>query len=184
MDRHFREQINQKTSESCFIFSSGWNPLSNFYPSPFVVQGRRFRTAQHYYQYLKAEAFGDVELCNMMLQEPSPKAVGDMATVIKDFNEVEWNTRADEAMKKALRAKFSACVVPRRFLVGTGTTKIIFATRHQTYWGNGLDYDDEMNPYPDSWEGVNKLGEMLMELREQHRATTAAGTLTSCSSTR
>src|SRR5690606_25510646 len=76
--------------------------LSNFYPSPFVLNGKEYATVEHYYQSQKfaGSSFEETVRCASSpleakkLASQQEKAVGD------------WESRKDEVMLTALRAKF------------------------------------------------------------------------------
>ena len=43
----------QKEDENTIVFHGELSPYSNFHPSPFVIEGQRFPTAEHWIQYSK-----------------------------------------------------------------------------------------------------------------------------------
>lgn len=47
--------------------------LSQWYPAPFVVDGIRYPTAEHWMMAQKAALFGDLALFHAIIQTPSPK---------------------------------------------------------------------------------------------------------------
>ena len=61
-------------------------------------------------------------------------------------------------MKNALRAKFQMHADIRALLLDTGTEPIIEETTTDYYWGCGTD-----------GSGRNRLGQLLMEVREELR---------------
>jgi ribA/ribD-fused uncharacterized protein len=65
----------------------------------------------------------------------------------------------DDVMRRALRAKFEQNPELREQLLATGEAHLIEHTATDSYWGDGGD-----------GSGLNRLGELLMELRAQLRA--------------
>ncbi|PVU56329.1 swarming motility protein YbiA [Enterobacter sp. HN503E2II] len=59
-------------------------------------------------------------------------------------------------MRKALRAKFEQHAELRALLLATAHAKLVEHTENDAYWGDG-----------GNGKGKNRLGYLLMELREQ-----------------
>lgn len=75
----------------------------------------------------------------------------------------DWENVKDDAMRTGLRAKFTTHPELRALLLSTGDEPIIEATTSDYYWGCGTCGD-----------GLNRLGELLVELREQFKSEDAA----------
>lgn len=75
----------------------------------------------------------------------------------------DWETVKDDVMREALRAKFSQHANARDLLLGTGDALIVERTKKDRYWGDGGD-----------GSGLNRLGQLLMEVRKELRADSAA----------
>ena len=126
--------------------------LSNFYYSPFMFQGRQYPTVEHFFQAHKAKTYEDFI---SVLVEPTPKGAKQVGRKIKMRE--DWETVKDTIMLEGLRAKFSIKGL-REKLLATGDEELIEGNYwHDTYWGvcNGV--------------GKNKLGKMLMQVREEIR---------------
>lgn len=126
---------------------------SNFYPVSFVLDGKRWPTSEHYFQAMKFEDAG--------LQEQVRKTNGPMEAAImgrrKDLPcRKDWLSVRDSVMKKALIAKFSQNEDIRKELLGTGDAKLVEDSPTDFYWGWGRDRS-----------GVNRLGQLLMEVRAE-----------------
>ena len=70
----------------------------------------------------------------------------------------DWLQARDDIMRRALHAKFTQHPALAELLLGTGDAVIVEHTGNDSYWGDGGD-----------GSGRNRLGELLMELREQLR---------------
>jgi ribA/ribD-fused uncharacterized protein len=64
----------------------------------------------------------------------------------------------DDIMREALRAKFTQHEDLRKILLETGDARLVEHTTNDRYWGDGGD-----------GSGLNMLGKLLMELREELR---------------
>lgn len=69
-----------------------------------------------------------------------------------------WYTGRDEVMLKAVREKFYQNPDLRKILISTGDAVLIEASPTDSYWGAGKD-----------GKGVNKLGKILMQVRDELR---------------
>ena len=133
-------------------FDGDYAFLSNFYYSPFMFQGRQYPTVEHFFQAHKAKTYEDFI---SVLVEPSPKGAKQVGRKIKMRE--DWDAVKDTIMLEGLRAKFSIKGL-REKLLATGDEELIEGNHwHDTYWGvcNGV--------------GKNKLGKMLMQVREEIR---------------
>ena len=67
-----------------------------------------------------------------------------------------WESVKEQVMRKALRAKFEQHPELRALLLATAPAKLVEHTENDAYWGDG-----------GNGKGKNRLGYLLMELREQ-----------------
>ena len=70
-----------------------------------------------------------------------------------------------EMLFEGLLQKFSQCQKAKEKLISTGTAKLVYATTRDRVLGSGLEIDDIKNGNTESWEGLNELGIMLMDVR-------------------
>ena len=70
----------------------------------------------------------------------------------------DWESSKENVMREALRAKFTQHLDLRALLLSTGDEIIVEHTQNDDYWGDGGD-----------GSGKNRLGILLMELREKLR---------------
>lgn len=129
---------------------------SNFYPAGFILDGKRWPTSEHYFQAMK---FHDVNL-----QEQVRKANGPMQAAIMGRRRdlpcrKDWLSVRDGVMREALLAKFAQNDDIRKELLATGDAELVEDSPTDFYWGWGRDRS-----------GVNRLGQLLMEVREHFRS--------------
>ena len=60
-------QAAEKCNDTTLVFHGEWLPFSNFRPSPFLVDGILYNSAEHYIQYQKSLLSGDSETANQIL---------------------------------------------------------------------------------------------------------------------
>ena len=70
-------------------------------------------------------------------------------------------------MEKAVHAKFTQHPELRKQLLDTGDKPIGEASPRDTYWGIGTSVESEKSKHPTKWRGQNRMGRLLMKIREE-----------------
>jgi ribA/ribD-fused uncharacterized protein len=125
--------------------------LSNFYPAPFMLDGKQWPTSEHYFQ---AQKFAGTSHEEAIRLTPSPMVAARMGRSRKHPLRPDWERVKDDVMREALWAKFSQNVDLAEKLLATGDTRLIEHTPKDRYWADGGD-----------GSGLNRLGQLLMETR-------------------
>ncbi|MER7520199.1 NADAR family protein [Streptomyces sp. NPDC126499] len=146
--------------------------LSQWWPSPFAVDGVRYATAEHWMMAEKARLFGDAEAEAAALQAPTPAQAKNAGRLVRGFDEAVWEEHRFGIVVRGSVHKFSSEPL-RAFLLGTGARVLVEASPLDRVWGIGLAADDPRAFDPDRWRGLNLLGFALMEARERLRGTGA-----------
>lgn len=133
--------------------------LSNFYPAPFVEDGIRYATNEHFFNAMKTE---DLEQRQRIAAAETPdeaKRRGRRCTLRPN-----WDSAIRyEVMRVGLELKFRDLTLRAR-LLDTGDAQLIEGnTWHDTHWGVCVCGRHQ-------GQGDNHLGRLLMERREQLRA--------------
>jgi hypothetical protein len=144
-----------------------WRMFSNMYPAKMQIDSITFTSVEHYFQWSKAKLFGDGATAEKIMKTPSAKAVKALGKKAKDFKEEEWNSKKDEIMRTALKAKLMQHPDIKAKLMETGTRPIGEANARDKYWGIGTGVDTAKAKDSTKWPGKNVLGKMLMELRTE-----------------
>ena len=139
--------------------------FSNSSQHPIDMDGEKFNTVEHYFQAMKAKEFKDDEIYNKIIKAKTPKAAKALGKKVKNFVTEIWDAKRDEVMEKAMRAKFVQHPELRKELMATGDKLIGEANPRDTYWGIGTGIESEKSKSPSKWRGQNKLGKILMALR-------------------
>jgi len=144
---YFYDALSRRISEDNLF-------LSNFFESPFTVDGKTYSTVEHYFQ---SQKFLDPEIQERIRNAKSPvlaKKLGRKFTLRED-----WNSFRNRVMAEALKHKFEQNDSLREKLINTGDAILVENSPRDRYWGGAL---------PGS---KNKLGLMLMELRSKLKET-------------
>ncbi len=139
------------------ILFCGWSGpygfLSNFSFNPFYVGGRKYYTSEAYYQCQK---FPDnpehQEKIRITRSSAEARKLGKTRLIPK---REDWYDVKEDAMREALRYKFSFDLRLMSKLRATRGKELVENSPWDDYWGSGRD-----------GKGKNVLGKLLMELRD------------------
>ncbi len=130
--------------------------FSNFSAHPVRLKGRTWPTSEHYFQ---AQKFAGTAYEEEIRQANSPMIAARMGRSRKHPLRRNWESVKDAVMREAVLAKFTQHADIRAVLFGTGDAEIVEHTSNDSYWGDGGD-----------GSGKNRLGRILMSVREELRA--------------
>lgn len=143
--------------------------LSQWWPSPFTVDGVTYGTAEHWMMAAKARLFGDAEAERRVLAAEHPSLAKKAGRMVRGFDERTWERERFAIVVEGGVHKFTAHADPREFLLNTGERVLVEASPVDRVWGIGLTADDEAATDPQRWRGPNLLGFALMEVRARLR---------------
>lgn len=128
--------------------------LSNFYHSYIEFLGYTYPTVEHAYQAAKSTDSNDWEIMSIVDTPGKAKRLGRVFTLRED-----WENVKEEIMYACLIKKFEDADLCQK-LLDTGEAELIEGNNWgDTYWGVDKNYGG----------GKNRLGELLMKLREELR---------------
>jgi ribA/ribD-fused uncharacterized protein len=151
-----RDDTSQQPVIAFYSTRDAYGAFSNFAPYPFVLDGLRWRTVEHYFQAPKFAATAHVEAIR---QTPSPMVAARMGRSRARPLRPDWEVVKDEIMLRAVRAKFAQHAQLADLLLSTGDGLIVEHSRRDHYFGDGGD-----------GSGVNRLGQILTQVRAELRA--------------
>ncbi|MDQ1025759.1 ribA/ribD-fused uncharacterized protein [Streptomyces umbrinus] len=148
----------------------GASCLSQWWPSPFTVDGVEYRTAEHWMMARKARLFGDERAERLALDAPNPALAKKAGRLVRGFDEAAWERERFGIIVEGSVRKFASDGELRSFLLGTGERVLVEASPLDRVWGIGLAADDDRAFDPERWRGPNLLGFALMEARVRLRS--------------
>ncbi|MEU9733998.1 NADAR family protein [Streptomyces sp. NPDC048002] len=140
--------------------------LSQWWPSPFTVDGVTYATAEHWMMAGKARLFGDAEAERLVLAAGHPSEAKNAGRLVRGFDEPTWARERFRIVVEGSVHKFSSDENLRTFLLSTGRRVLVEASPVDRVWGIGLSTKDTAAWHPAQWQGPNLLGFALMEARE------------------
>lgn len=127
--------------------------FSNFALYPIKIKGKTWKTTEHYFQ---AQKFIDKGYQEKVRKAPSPMKAAELGRSRKVKIQKNWDNIKDNVMYEAIQAKFTQHKDLQELLLSTREAILIEHTENDAYWGDGGD-----------GSGKNKLGKLLMKLREK-----------------
>ncbi len=132
--------------------------FSNFSPHGFELEGLWWPTSEHYFQAQKLVTT-DQPWFESIQQAKRPKDAAKMGRDRSHPLRVDWEEVKEGVMYQGVFQKFTAHAQLREILLGTGEEEIVENSPTDYYWGCGKD-----------GTGKNRLGEILMQVREKLRS--------------
>ena len=170
-------EIKDIAPESKFLFFWGHQPskdgiitktcFSQWWVSPFIVDGITYKTAEHWMMAKKAELFNDNEVLEKIIQANSPAEAKKLGREVKNYDDVLWLANRYEIVKQGNFHKFSQHSDVKEFLINTKEIILVEASPVDAIWGIGMASDHKDIQNPEKWRGLNLLGFALMEVRDE-----------------
>lgn len=143
-----------------FCSENAW--LSNFFPCAFKLQGQLFQSAEHAFQYIKACRNNHPTQASLILKARDAKEAKIIGSGVQIAP--KWDAVKEEVMQRVVTAKFESNDLLARKLVDTGDKVLVEATM-DLFWGAHATFNSK-SIASNNWKGANRLGAILMELRE------------------
>jgi ribA/ribD-fused uncharacterized protein len=143
--------------------------FSNMADYPVQINDVKYPSVEHYFQVQKAKEFGDKEMEQKMMETPSTKAIKALGKKVKNFQKEIWDAKKQEIMMRGVRAKFVQHPELQKQLLETGDREIGDADARDAFWGIGTSENTEKSKDASKWKGQNKLGKILMALRDDFK---------------
>ncbi len=142
-----------KTVIEFYSTTGDYGCFSNFSRHSIFLKKKRWPTSEHYFQAQKFAGEPDEEEIRTTAK---PAQAASMGRDRKRPLRRDWESVKEQVMLDALRAKFTQHDDLKAILIGTGDAVLVEHTVNDSYWGDGGD-----------GSGRNRLGQLLMKLREE-----------------
>ena len=141
--------------------------LSNWYLSPFTVDGTEFSSMEQFMMYRKAVCFNDEAAATQILSTNDVAEIKSLGRKVSNYDESVWNGIRQIVVYEGLLAKFSQNEELKAELKATGNDILAECAVKDRIWGIGLSMKDPDRLNRDKWNGQNLLGYALMMVRER-----------------
>jgi len=145
-----------RTSEPVYFGTTRgeYGKFTNFARIPVEIDGRTWVSTEHYYQAQKV-IVGDPARADEISRQATPRDAAHLGRMEGQKQRADWLAVRDDVMRVAVSSKILQHADIADTLVGTGARLIVERSSKDSYWGDGPNGD-----------GQNKLGKILMEIRE------------------
>ena len=169
--------LRYKTSEehNTMLFWNG--PLSQWWYSPFEIDGVIYNCAEQWMMAKKADIFGDTIILERIMAATGPytdrrewieypREQKKLGRQVKGFNSQIWNAVARPIVLQGSLAKFSQSPALLAALMHSDGYTLVEASPFDVVWGIGMDDKSPEAFNPSQWQGTNWLGEVLTLTRQ------------------
>ena len=154
-----------RTNSSTLGFFGELNPLSNFHPAKFHLNGKDYHSSEQYIQEIKALHFKDKKMAKDIMSSNSAIECKKLSANIIGYNHEEWKKVAKDVCKPGIAAKFGSSPELSKILKSTGK-KTLVESCHDQFWGTGVPLGRKECLNRDKWSGIGTMGEILMDIRD------------------
>jgi len=117
--------------------------------------------------WYKANIFGDTQTQTLIENQTNPKEVKKLGRLVKGFDETKWCELRTGSMFIVCYNKFDQNKAMKKELLETGSRHLVEASPYDKVWGVGLEENDPLILDEKNWRGLNLLGKVLMDVRNQ-----------------
>ena len=158
------DEIRHYPVAECIAFRKTTEPyggLSNMAPKyPIVICGVKVLTSEALYQACRFPEMPEIQ--KMIIEQHSPMTAKDISRKYNHLTRPDWEKRRVQIMQWALNGKLLYnWKTFGELLDSTGEKYIVEDSPKDTFWGAAKDGS--------TYSGVNALGRLLMQLRQQYR---------------
>lgn len=152
-----RPSMDGSITKSCF---------SQWWESSFEIDGKEYKTAEHYMMAEKARLFTNPEIREQIIACESPAEAKKLGRKVQGFDQKQWEEERFEIVKRGNLEKFRQNESLAHFLQSTHRRILVEASPVDPIWGIGMAQDHKDVMHSKEWRGLNLLGFALMEVRE------------------
>ena len=143
------------------------NPLSNFFPAKFTVDGHTFILSEQYIQASKADFFGDRDVYNQIMGCKHSVDCKEFSRKIKGVDNAKWDMVATDLCRPGICQKFVQNPILLELLVKcTGNMQIVECSKDRL-WGTGIPLTQDDCLDCDRWISPGIMGKILEDIRKE-----------------
>ena len=131
-----------------------------------MIDGKLYNCNEQYIQLSKATLFDDQAAAEKIMRCDNPHEIRALGRNISGFQYWVWKREVSALIKQCNQKKFSENAEAKEALLATGRKTIAEASR-DTFWGCGVHITDSTCLDKQTWVGKNKMGKILMNIREE-----------------
>ena len=160
-------KLGERITDTHIYFWGGI--FSQWYPCDFTEGELKFTSSEQYMMYHKAKAFEDYGSMYLIMDTQDPREQKAIGRAIKGYSDEVWSPIRYAKVLQGNYLKFSQNPELAQLLMSTGNKQIVEASAYDKIWGIGLAPQDDRVLDPAQWDGLNLLGQVVMETRDRLR---------------
>jgi hypothetical protein len=145
------------------LFYGQWP--SNWEPSPFVIDGKRYGCVEQWMMASKARLFGDKQAERHIMESPDPSDQKRYGRIVKGYDDRRWAAVRYKVVLQGTLEKYRQNPHLMRKLLDTGGLVFVEASPTDKIWGIGMRASDPNSGDPSKWRGQNLLGKAITEAK-------------------
>lgn len=139
--------------------------LSNWYLSPFDLDGVHYSSMEQYIMYQKCVLFGDQTTARKVLLTDDPSEQQKLGKLCTGYINGIWAGARQAIAMRGLLAKFSQNADLKEQLLNTKDAYLVECAHSDKIWACGIRLNESERFDTSKWVGQNILGFALMEVR-------------------
>ena len=159
-------EVTSQSNEEVFAFFGELNPLSNFHPCKFTLEGETFNSSEQYIQWTKAKYCGDKIAMDRILNCEDAADCKEVSRDITNLNRKGWMESAETLCFEGIQAKFLQNEHLMEKLLDTGEKTLVEASYDEA-WGTGQYLGSRDCLTESKWKSIGILGRILMRIRSE-----------------
>ena len=178
-DLEQRDAQEAEAGKYCFFWKTG-SPFSQWHKSRYTLDGYEYSCSEQGMMHSKALLFGDEEVAVriMALSSNDQRKMKLLGRQVRGFSERIWKQHRQDIVYRHNLAKFSQNPILQEVLMETSNRILVEASPYDKIWGIGL-YENDAKCIPEcKWPGLNLLGKILTQVREDLKEEAKAAATT------
>ena len=165
------------TRNDITAFYSKYSVLSNHFPCRFKAKGETYSSMEKYLHCRIAQLFEDQQLVHKISEEDDPVVIKRLGKNIKNFDKAIWKREIGTILYDGLFEKFQQNPDLGEYLVNTGESVIVEASKTDKQYGIGYGLGDQRLWDRKQWKGQNLMGKTLMKVRSDIKKHSKTNTI-------
>jgi ribA/ribD-fused uncharacterized protein len=166
------DAVEQQGTHRFHFFWQNGSPFSQWHPSQYELNGVTYSCAEQGMMHGKALLFEDYGTAKMILNTNKPKTMKELGRKVRFFDEKVWKKNRERIVYQNSVAKFTQNPHLLEALLDNTDegSLLVEASPYDSIWGIGLNEAAARNTPPKSWKGLNLLGKILTQVRDEIKA--------------
>lgn len=138
---------------------------SQWYLQDMTYFGMTFNCCEQWMMFHKAMLFGDYHSADLIMKAKTPDVHKALGRKVANFNEEKWKQSIESILMRGNYLKFTQNEDSYQKLMDSKDSILVEASIYDKIYGIGMASNNLNATNPEKWNGLNKLGFALTDLR-------------------